>query len=200
MSNSDQKAIFNPSVLALLVVNAIPFLGVLVFSWNALDVMMLFWVENIVVGFYNVIRMLKVEGVGAMIDIFFFVIYFGAFAFLHLLLILVIFGSFGVNAPAISKDSIVTAIGTVWVGILGFMVSHGVSYLSNFIGRKEYRKMNMEGLLKQPYGRTLIPHAAVLIGLIFVLAAKSNVVVLALFVVFKIWVDVHHHKQVHKLA
>ena len=47
-----------PSVLSLLLVNALPLVGVLFFGWSAFDVVILYWTENVVIGLINVLKML----------------------------------------------------------------------------------------------------------------------------------------------
>src|SRR5207247_7425498 len=46
------------SAIALLVANAIPLIGVLFFGWSLLTILVLFWIENGIVGFWNVPRIL----------------------------------------------------------------------------------------------------------------------------------------------
>jgi len=46
------------SAIALLVANAIPLVGVLFFGWSLLTILVLFWIENGIVGFWNVPRIL----------------------------------------------------------------------------------------------------------------------------------------------
>ena len=46
------------SAIALLIANAIPLVGVLFFGWSLLTILVLFWIENGIVGFWNVPRIL----------------------------------------------------------------------------------------------------------------------------------------------
>src|SRR6266516_2465912 len=46
-----------PSVIPLLLVNAIPLVGVLAHHWTVFVVLLLYWCENVVVGAFNVLRM-----------------------------------------------------------------------------------------------------------------------------------------------
>lgn len=50
------------AVVALLVANAIPLLGVLSFGWNVWTILIVYWLENGIVGGFNVLKMLKAEG------------------------------------------------------------------------------------------------------------------------------------------
>jgi len=50
------------SAIALVAANAIPLIGVLFFGWSLLTILVLFWVENGIVGIWNVPRILMARG------------------------------------------------------------------------------------------------------------------------------------------
>jgi hypothetical protein len=50
------------SAIALLVANAIPLIGVLFFGWSLLTILVLFWIENGIVGLWNIPRILLARG------------------------------------------------------------------------------------------------------------------------------------------
>ena len=50
------------AVAALIVANAIPLFGVLFLGWNVWTILTIYWLENGVVGFFNVLKMSKAEG------------------------------------------------------------------------------------------------------------------------------------------
>jgi len=50
------------AVAALLVANAIPLIGVLFFGWNVWTILIVYWLENGIVGFFNILKMAKAEG------------------------------------------------------------------------------------------------------------------------------------------
>src|SRR4029079_18966312 len=50
------------SAIALVIANAIPLIGVLFFGWSLLTILVLFWVENGIVGLWNVPRILMARG------------------------------------------------------------------------------------------------------------------------------------------
>ena len=43
-------------VIALLAANAIPLFGVLFLEWDAFFIVLLYWSENLVIGFYNILK------------------------------------------------------------------------------------------------------------------------------------------------
>jgi hypothetical protein len=50
------------SAIALLIANAIPLIGVLFFGWSLLTILVLFWIENAIVGFWNLPRIWLAQG------------------------------------------------------------------------------------------------------------------------------------------
>jgi Family of unknown function (DUF6498) len=50
------------AVVALLVANAIPLIGVLWFGWNVWTILIVYWLENGIVGAFNILKILKAEG------------------------------------------------------------------------------------------------------------------------------------------
>ena len=50
------------AVIALIVANAIPLFGALFLGWNVWMILIVYWLENGIVGFFNVLKMLRAEG------------------------------------------------------------------------------------------------------------------------------------------
>jgi hypothetical protein len=87
------------AVVALVVANAIPLVGVLFLGWNVWSILVLYWLENGIVGVVNVLKMARAEGPdtsdrraiaqnpvpssakAALIP--FFVVHYGLFWFVH---------------------------------------------------------------------------------------------------------------------
>src|SRR6266550_7692789 len=51
----------SPSALVLVAPNLVPPAGVLFFGWSVFATLLLFWVENVIVGAFNVLRMLVAQ-------------------------------------------------------------------------------------------------------------------------------------------
>jgi hypothetical protein len=88
------------AVVALIVANAIPLIGAIFFGWNVWMILIVYWLENGIVGFFNVLKILRAEGpadptsdwrmngkpmaaVGRAGIAGFFVIHYGLFWFVH---------------------------------------------------------------------------------------------------------------------
>jgi hypothetical protein len=50
------------AVVALIVANAIPLFGAVFLGWNVWMILIVYWLENGVVGFFNVLKILRAEG------------------------------------------------------------------------------------------------------------------------------------------
>jgi Family of unknown function (DUF6498) len=57
-----QRTAASRSALALLVANAVPLVGVLFLGWSLWTILVLYWLENGIVGFWNVPRILLARG------------------------------------------------------------------------------------------------------------------------------------------
>jgi len=107
---------WRPTATALLVANLIPVAGVLLFGWDVFALVFLFWFENVVVGVFNVLRMLWVErGAERMPAAKFFVIpffcfHYGMFTAVHGVFVFALFGSGPTGNPFPSVASVVGAI------------------------------------------------------------------------------------------
>ena len=86
------------STLALIVANLVPLAGVFLMGWDAAIIVLLYWTENLVIGFYNTLKIALVKvsdppvgHLGKLFAIPFFWLHFGGFCGMHGLFLLVIF-------------------------------------------------------------------------------------------------------------
>jgi hypothetical protein len=47
-----------PSIIFLSIANLFPIYGVLFLGWEVFIILFLFWMENLIIGFFNILRML----------------------------------------------------------------------------------------------------------------------------------------------
>lgn len=200
-----QRIPLSASILVL--ANLVPLYGVVTLGWDAFAVILLFWFENVVIGFYNILRMLSArpDDVGRwaakLFLIPFFTVHYGMFTFVHGIFVVILFGSGTVESlenPGIAMFSgALTAAGVVWGGVALF-VSHGFSFAWNYVGTGEYRRATLEGLMKQPYTRIVVLHLVILGSGFLVMALGMPVIGLLSLVVLKIGFDLRAHVGEHK--
>ena len=50
------------AVAALIIANLVPLVGVLWFGWDVWGILIIYWLENGIVGLFNVLKMRRAEG------------------------------------------------------------------------------------------------------------------------------------------
>lgn len=199
MTSADWR---RPSVIALILANLVPVGGVLFFGWEVFPLMFLFWSENVVVGVFNVLKMVFAGGGGAagqaakIFCIPFFCIHYGMFTFVHGVFVIALFGGgFGHAGGFPNFDTFLGVMQDNHLGwaVLGLTVSRGISFVTNYLGGGEYKNITAPQLMAQPYGRIVVLHLAILGGGFLMLALHQPVLGLLLLVVLKILLDLAGH-------
>lgn len=190
-----------PSVWALIGANVLPLLGVVWLGWEVFPLMFLFWLENVIIGGFNVLRMLLAEPGPAGISIQrlflvpFFCVHYGMFCLVHGVFVWALFGPAGsVKGPVRPETlrEVIVSEHLHWAA-LALAVSHGFSFLSNYLGRGEYRRARLDQLMAAPYARVVVLHVVLLAGGFLTQAAGSPLWALLLLVVLKTGTDLWAH-------
>jgi hypothetical protein len=217
------------SAAVLVAFNLIPLAGVLWWGWNVATLLILYWVENGIVGLSNVPKILLAEasptigpltirlsgGVQAASQVAtaaFFVFHYGLFWFVHGVFVwtLPLFfaartepfdplvGEIGPIGPiGLQVGSAGPNLSAVTYGAIGLAISHGVSFVINYLGRQEYRWISPQAQAMAPYGRLLILHVTIIVGAIVSLAVGSPVGAVLVLVLLKTAVDLAFHRREH---
>ena len=193
---------FVPSVFFIILVNLIPIFGVYFFHWNQYDIIFLYWVEGIVIGIFTAVKMamaknatlkpsssdsLDEQSVHIMLKVFlipFFLMHYGIFTLGHGIFIFKMFlprSTFFINGDF--KALLIFFIATI--------ISHGVSFIVNFIKKKEYERKTTGQYMMSPYPRVIVMHLVIIFGAV----VFGNVIVL--FVILKTVIDILLHLGSH---
>jgi Family of unknown function (DUF6498) len=259
------------SAVVLLAANAVPLVGVLFFGWSLWTILVLYWVENGIVGLWNVPKIILAQGsvipqipelppeaalaatgnaaqaavlrsawqqargararqlagdattgaggpklgglggVGRAALAAFFCVHYGMFWFVHGVFIyaLPLFlggaGTCGVlpEGPPIGLDpgfvpQCGNAFGTiswpsVWIAAGALFLSHGASFLFNYIGRGESLTASPGGQMAAPYARVVILHLTIILGAFVVAFLGSPIGALVVLVALKTAFDLGLH-------
>ncbi|HYG23248.1 MAG TPA: DUF6498-containing protein [Verrucomicrobiae bacterium] len=191
-----------PSVIALLAANLVPIFGVLLLKWDVFSLMFLFWVENVVIGLFNVLRMAVVPptpGFPRATKLFlipFFCFHFGMFTLVHGIFVLALFGEEpggGMSSPnPMLFLNVIREYHLFWA-VVGLVASHGVSFVSNFLRGGEYKRADLGRLMAQPYARIFVLHVTILGGGLLMAALKEPFAGLIVLIVLKIMIDLASH-------
>ncbi len=185
----------NKSVTSLILVNLLPLFGVLFLKWDLASIIFYFWLENVVLGIINVFKLAIIspaskQKLGGIIEkvflICFFIFHYGGFTAGHGFVILQVFG----RPQANIKELIYIA--------LSMFLSHGISFVYNFVGKEEYKKTTISAQMLQPYARIMIVHFTVLIGGLLGLMFKQQLFPLLVLITGKTFADVRMHLREHQ--
>ena len=187
----------SPSGLALIAANLVPLAGVLFFGWDLASVMILFWAESAVIGFYTALKMAVVGKFAAIPMVPFFVGHFGGFMAGHFLLIYSFFvrGVHATGRAPGAREALPAIFSPLWTSLAALFISHGVSFFDNFLGRREYAGTTMNALMMAPYNRIIVMQLALIFGGWVIMLLKSPVPALALLVLIKTVLDFTAHRK-----
>ena len=195
------------STIALVLANLVPLIGVLALGWKVFPLIFLYWLENVVIGGFNVLKMLLAdpdrpnEWLAKLGMIPVFCLQFGIYTLMLGAVVFIVFGDGAVTAPFTSPMptpalvlATVRATGTGWT-FIALMLSHGVSFVMDYLMGGEYRHAELRQLLSQPYERVVILQLAVMVGAYVVAELHSAIPALMVLVGCKISADLHAHRR-----
>ncbi len=212
--------------LALLAANLVLVALALKDQWGFLQVLYVCWCEAMIVGAYNLLKMIVVIlfgspfggtfrnisfenrmalGFVSLLGIGFFIVKFAGFALATGFLLMLLpswLGQLETGHPrhSFTFDGFEQATEGLPIILLGLVISHGVSFIFNFLGRREYQRTNIVVLLFWPYARmALVIVVLSIAGVIAALAPPlGRTTVFALGVVcLKIAADLASHAIEH---
>ena len=217
-----KEYLYNIPLLALTVANVIPLFGAVFWNWDAFNIVLLYWGENLAVGFYNILKIAfaKVPHPSAHLGKFFlipfFTVHYGGFTGIHGIFVLALFKR--EEPPIPSGDSwpcflvfvqmlrivikqAYSAMSTqMKCALLALFPSHGVSFVHNYLLKGEFASANPQKLMLSPYSRIVVMHVAIIAGVFVTMAIGSPLGVLAMLIVLKTTIDVKLHLREHKKA
>lgn len=199
----------SPSAWVLILANVVPVWGVLFLDWAVFPLMLLFWLENVVVGVLNVARMLLVDPtdvagwVAKLFMVPFFCAHYGMFTGIHGMFVFTLFGGDDFANVGDPGETIAAAVSVMvqaplGIAFLALAVSHLFSFAFNYVLRGEYRSTALGELMGKPYGRVVVLHLVIIFAGFAVMALDSPVWALLLLVALKIGLDVKAHLREHR--
>jgi hypothetical protein len=199
------------SVISLISVNLVPLFGVIFWKWSLFAIMFLYWSENVVIGILNAAKMFlictygsanpknagltggqsgqagsEVKGISGLFLIPFFLVHYGIFTAVHGVFIFVMFGPADVPFSSLA------------IGFISLFISHGLSFLFNFIGKKEYLTASLGLQMFQPYIRVIVMHITILFGGFIAKAIGAPIGALFILIAIKTGIDLISHRKEHR--
>jgi hypothetical protein len=202
------------ALVALVIANLVPLIGVLFLGWGVWNILIIYWLENGIVGAFNVLKMARAEGMPTGDEppmtingqpaasmsklglLPFFVVHYGIFWFVH--------GIFVFTLPAfmiLSPDpvgDIGIEPGSILVAGIALAISHGLSFWWNYLHGGEYRRATAAGLMFAPYRRLIALHLTIIFGGMAIMFTGAPAAAVAVLVLVKTALDVGLHLAEHR--
>jgi uncharacterized protein DUF6498 len=257
------------TAVVLVVANAIPLIGVLFFGWSLITILIVYWIENGIVGFWNVpriamargsiiptipelprgtveaasdsdagadraqarIRLLRerqasilsargfgagtMPGFGRVGLALFFLVHYGFFWIGHGVFVLIALPTFAgfAGVPGLCATDpfpVIESCGStpfgevVWpsvaIAAVALFLSHGASFVVNYLGRGEYLTASPTRQMGAPYGRVVVLHLTIIFGAFIVALIGAPIGALIVLVVLKTAFDLRLHLREHREA
>ena len=186
---------------ALVVANAVPLAGVLFLGWDVWSILILYWLENGVVGLFSVARLATVRerGGGPTVAeraarIPFFVVHYGIFWLVHGVFVFSLpqfLDDPGASAPSLGVEGMLLAL-------IGLALSHLVSFWVNWLRGGERDRTTLDAQFTAPYQRVMVLHLTIIFGAAGVAMAGQPAVLVALLVVIKAALDATLYLRSHR--
>ena len=161
----------DPLALASLAVDLLPVAAVLLFGWKATPLVALYWLENLVIGGYTVLRLIGTVGnnvthLGLILFLVpFFIFHFGMFCYVHGVFIQSFSGAdqFMDSPVGLVQWALGTGIHMQWF-VLAIIAVNAAFFISDYVIGGGYREAGPMVEMFAPYGRIVTLHVAILLG------------------------------------
>ena len=194
-------------IIFLVLANLLPLAGVLFLEWSVFLVMMLFWLENIIVGLLNIPRILFATGdedvrkqkfSGRLFAAVFFTVHYGIFTTVHGMFVFSLFGEDQYGELTIQLVWQIIQSQQLYWAVAALFFSHLLSLVMNYFLGGEYQQARVKDMMKQPYDRIVLLHLGILSGGIVIDMLALPIAGLLALLVLKIIFDVRAHVKEHQ--
>jgi hypothetical protein len=195
------------SAWVLIAANLLPLYGVLFWNWEVFPLLVLFWLENVVIGALNALKMLCADPAdaalwaGKLFMVPFFCFHYGMFTAVHGVFVFSLFGGKAYDTHGLWVFGSVGRVANefhLWLPIAALVASHLFSFFWNTLFRGEFRRSSLGALMARPYARVVILHLTILAGGFAAMALGSPLWALLLLLGIKTAIDLLTHLKEHR--
>lgn len=188
------------SVIVLVIANLTPIIGVCVFGWRLFPIVLLYWAETGIIALYAVVKVFVIDKIWAFPFVLLFLLFVGLFMTGHYILIN---GWLNGGTADVTSENLPNfhTLSIISLSLAPLVVSYGVSFVHDFLGKKEYLTTMSDDVMNRVYVRVIILQISILVGAVIAAALESSAVtVLVLIVCCKTVVDLIVYLKMHKTS
>ena len=195
-----------------MIANALPLGGVLFLDWEVFPLVLLFWMENVIVGFFSALKIAfaapddRHASLAKLVMVPFFCVHYGMFCFVHGIF-LRSFASgmegdpFGDGPVGLLRWALTTAPHMAWF-VMAIITVNAVFYVSDFVLKGGYRTADPHTEMFSPYGRIVTLHVAIILGAGLTIALGQPLlgvlILIALRVVFGVILNLVRRRRLER--
>lgn len=175
-------ALRRPDLLWVLASNLIPVIGVALYGWAALPLMVFYWIENVVIGGFNILKILvsgftksRALAVAAVFLSAFFVFHYGLFTFVHGIFVFAMFSmSDVVHAgldPNAAPDDVLTNVAALvnadsdlYWSVVALVAVQAGWFVFHWLLFGHWRTASPITQMYEPYGRIFVLHMTIIVA------------------------------------
>ena len=203
------------STIFLILANFIPIIGVIFFNFNIAQILILYWFETLIIGFFTILKIFYLpneKSISKFISSFSFLFRFGLSILFYLIFIIAMISVTGYYSGPINIFEIFKITFSIFfngsylenllsiISLLSLFISHAFSFYLNFIRLEEDKLSNLRMLENLPFSRIFQLHLSIVFGGFILIMLKilkagsiSLIGVLLLLILFKTYEDLNAH-------
>ena len=189
------------SSFILILGNLIPIAGVLFFNWQLYPLILIYWLENAVIGVFVILKLLSCAELESIVKKLFisafFTVHYGMFWYGHGTFVVSLFGE---DSHEVSQALQLVAEYGLQIAFLALVISHGISFFINYLGKGEFKRLSLDKIMFSPYKRVVVLHVFIIFGGMALQTFGVTQTGLVLLAIIKIIADLMAHKMEHKNA
>jgi hypothetical protein len=183
------------TLFTIIVSNLLPVFGILFLGWSMGSVMILYVIENVIVGFFTVLKMVFVRVdlrsvVGKLTLIPFFCVHFGGFCVGHAALVIALFGP---KPPQSWHWQ--TLLSELSIPILGMFISYSIYFVQHYLRNGAYKYATLYQLMYEPYPRLMLLHFGLIVSGFLVVLLGSPIWAVLMIVGLKTGAEVVAYRK-----
>jgi len=179
-------------------INLVPAAGALMFGWNSYDLIFLYWMENVVIGAFTVLRMLArpythpIELAFPLFFAPFFALHYGGFCWGHGTFVVALFGDGEQSLVEAVRAQVATT--PILLALLALVALQAFDWIRD-TQRHGFGGDGIKDLMTAPYRRIVVLHLTIIGGGLVLTALGEPAVGLLVLAAIKTASDVWHWRH-----
>ena len=187
-------------LILLIALNGVPLVGVLAWGWKSFDLIFLYWMENVIIGAFTVLRML-IRPYGHALELAFpfflapfFCVHYGMFCMGHGMFVVSLFGQGMDDAGLLTATLSVLSSPYMLAAVAALTLIQVADWIRD-VRLKGLGADGVKDLMTAPYRRIFVLHITIIAGGFALAALQEPVAGLIILVAVKTASDVWHWQR-----